>query len=163
MKSPDQNDEAIEKALHELHPRKLSAELRERLERSVPPMPSVERTEQMVGPTWFQLLIRFAIPALALALLANWWPNHTIHLPVRPLAKAPIQPVEQNFAFTPIETNQYVLASEELALLPGPDDRPVQLLRVRLLDYEVSRADDGSELYLTSEHEQIIPITLTVY
>ncbi len=161
MKLPEQNDEAIENALRDLRPRPPRSRLRDRLDRSLPNPPFREAEAKATGPNLVQLFIRLAIPALALALLAAWWPAPVEHQPVPPFAVA--QTAEPEVVFWPVETNQYVLASEELALLPGPDERPVQLMRVRLLDYELSRADDGSELFVTSEREQIIPVTLTVY
>ena len=55
------------------------------------------------------------------------------------------------------------MAAEELAILPGPDNRPVQLMRVCVLDYERARAEDGSELLVATPREQVIPVTLTAY
>lgn len=157
MIPPDQRDEALEKALRELAPSRMNPGLRERLDRSFP-APS---SSASAGPGWLQLFARFAIPALALAVLATWWPAPAEHPPFAPIVKA--KPAPPELVFTPIEAKQFILESEEIALLPGPDERPIQLMRVRLLDYELSRADNGLERLVTSNREQIIPVTLNIY
>lgn len=167
MNSPEHNDSEIENALGQLKPRSLSRSLRKRLDQAEPRSTIASDTE---APTleWIQLLIRIAIPGAAIAVVAaallfQPTPIETVvnHRPAsQPKNTATPEP---DIVFTPIETNQIVLAAEELAILPGPDERPVQLMRVRVLDYERARAEDGTELLFATPREQVIPVTLTAY
>lgn len=161
MNNPDTPDEVIEKALAELNPAPVPPVLRRRLEACEPTYSPRFAPSQRSVPSWVQLLVRFAIPVIAIAFIAKWWPLESPQAVVPPIAHvAPTAPALQ---YTPVETNRYVLDAEELALIPGPDERPVQLMRVRTVDYEVSRAQDGSELFVTSQQEKIIPVSLKYY
>ncbi|MGB0580524.1 MAG: hypothetical protein ACPGVU_12535 [Limisphaerales bacterium] len=164
MNPEEQPDEFVESALRDLRPRPANGPLRERLARAEPVRSTASaRVPEMA---WWRLLLRVAVPSVALliAVLAVQQPP-----PVKPIlqppfvAKAAPASAEDGVLYHPVGAERIVLDSEELALLPGPDERLVQLMRVRVLDYEKGQADDGSELFITSEHEQVIPVTLTVY
>lgn len=169
MKTPDHPDNDLEKALERLQPAPLPMTLQDRLEASEPTLARVEEPTA-TSVSWVRILMRLAVPGLAAAIIASvvFRASDTIEKVETPLpipvvtAKQPGGPTT-DLVFTPIETNQVVLAAEELALLPGPNDRPVQLMRVRVLDYERSRAEDGSEILVATPREQVIPITLTAY
>jgi len=167
MNSPDHQDDDLEKALVQLKPASLPKAVRSRLDAVEPKRATAEQPET-TGNNWIRILLRLAIPGIAAAAIASvvFRPNDNIGRVETPLpvsvAKRAADSVNEQI-FTPIETNQVVLAAEELALLPGPHDRPVQLMRIRVLDYERSRAKDGSEILVATPREQVIPVTLTAY
>ena len=167
MTSPEPNDEEIEKALRRLKPGSLPISLRDRLAR-LDPSSTTTREPEAATVDWLRLLIRFVIPGMAAAIVAGtlFFPSSSVEQANIPQPQPPsktIAAAETDIIFTPIETNQVVLAAEELAILPGPDNRPVQLMRVCVLDYERARAEDGSELLVATPREQVIPVTLTAY
>lgn len=167
MKTSDHHDDDLRKALARMHPAPLPMTLQDRLEASEPTLARAEEPTA-TSASWVRILMRLAVPGLAAAIIASvvFRASDTIESVETPL---PIITAKQadgpatDLVFTPIETNQVVLAAEELALLPGPNDRPIQLMRVRVLDYERSRAKDGTEILVATPREQVIPITLTAY
>lgn len=161
--NPDEQQPDVEGALRELRPRPAAGPLRERLLRAEPVRSSASTGVPEIA--WWRLLLRMAIPgaALLIAVLAVQQRPPANPDPPPEAAKAAPASETSDVLYRPMEANRFVLDSEELAILPGPNDRLVQLMRVRVLDYERGQADDGSELFITSEHEQVIPVTLTVY
>lgn len=163
--NPDEqhSGEFVEGALRELRPRPAGDPLCERLSRAEPIRSSASAPVPEIA--WWRLLVRVAIPGVALliAVLAVQQPPAVKPDPQPEVAKASRKPETTDVLYRPVVADRLVLDSEELAILPGPNNQPVQLMRVRLLDYEKGQADDGSELFITTEYEQVIPVTLTVY
>ena len=156
------NDDELESALRRLRPRGVSREFRERLQRSEPVVAA--RTE---GPSlpWLQVFMRVAFAAVTIgALLLVLLPEP------RPIESRPVEvpiPVETSdsipLAFEPVETNRVILSSQPIGTMTGPDNTPLELRRVRWLDFSRSQSPAGDQLVIGYESEQIIPVALTVH
>lgn len=152
-------DESVEKLLDEMRPASAPPALLTRIENSLEPSaPVIE-----AGPSvWALLQRRIILPVGAAVIVALAFIFQGDGTSVPQVQQA--LPEEQDIpavVYLPVETNSVLLDSEELGIIPGPDELPVRLMRVRWLDYSRSRAADGSELFLTDTREQIVPVSLT--
>jgi hypothetical protein len=152
-------DESLEMLLDEMRPASAPPALLTRIENSL------ESSAPVIEPgpsVWALLLRRMAVPvgaavivALAFILQRDWTSVPQVQQAHQE------EPEISPLVYSPVETNSVLLSSEELGIIPGPDEIPVRLMRVRWLDYSRSLAADGSELYLTDTREQIVPVSLT--
>ncbi len=162
MKPFEENDETIEAALERLKPTRPDAELMQRLV-VARPRTHDDKSSRQRTPVSGQNFWRLFVPvmgAIALVFLLKNRPPETEQQQAGPQFPT-LASTSQ--VFEPVETNSFVIDSEELALLPGPDSRPVRLMRVRWVDYARSRADDGSELLLATERENVFPVSFQLY
>lgn len=164
-------DKQLEDALHRLRPRTASGRIRQRLF-AAESLAAVERAAQ---PHWSALLMRIAFSLLVLGSAVFFLlPERTSE--VREIAPLPPPPGRNTTgpviaarlpagmkAFTPVETNRLILSSQPIGTMTGPDEMPLELRRVRWLDYSRSHSPDGDLLVIGYETEQIIPFALTIH
>jgi len=163
------NDDKLEGALRRLRPRRAAERLRARILNAEPVLTAAP---EIARPAWWRLLPRLAFAGIAVTValffvLPERSPveQRPASLPSSPARNATMATVVGGLpaTFTPLETNRVILSSQPIGTITGPDETPLELRRVRWLDFSRSQSPTGDQLVIGYENEQIIPVALTIH